>query len=403
MNNLTKNYLSVGMWTIVILFTAGGMIQNFFVNIGFSAKHIGTYTSMINIIQIAIMLFGLFRSDSIKNVKKSLAFLVFGPVLTCILMIITCFAKNIDIEVIFSLSLFCCLIQNLFVGFYNVLSYKFPFLIIDMKDYTKMTNVGLIISGIISITSGIVITYLSSIFPFRNIMAVGFFISIVFCVLSSICISSMKIKNVETVTEKKAFSFKILTRRDFAYFYIPNFTRGCSYGLVSVISLICAEEITTDPTVISALVTILSIASVIGCTGYQRISSKTNTATAYLVSSIIMCIFLPLMVIGKSTLVFCTCFLFAGIGYYVTTVAGAVFAAEIVPYEDMGTYTSVRLIALTAGQALSSYLVGTLLGTVPTFVILLVAGLCQLISGTLTYLYKKQKKNITPYEVNPKV
>ena len=391
MNNIVKHYIYTGVWAIVILFTAGGMIQNFFVNIGFSPNHIGIYTSMINIIQIAIMVFGIFSSDNVKNVKRTMAFLAFGPVLTCVAMLPACFIFDINIEIMFFTAIVCCCVQNLFVGFKNVLAYRLPYLIIDMKDYTKLTNVGTVISGVISIGAGVLITYLSTAFPFRYVMAVGFLLSIVCCITASVLIGSMKTKNIEVSKEKNDFSVKKLARKDFAYFYIPNFARGMANGLVSVIAVICSAEITSDPTVISALITILSIASIVGCTSYQKVSRKIKTRTAYLISSIIMCVFLPLMVIGRSVSAFCIFFFLAGIGYHVVAVTGAVYAAEIMTYDDMGTYTSVRLIVMTAGQATASFLVGALTGKIPVFVIMLAGGLCQLISGIMFYLYKKNK------------
>ena len=108
-----------------------------------------------------------------------------------------------------------------------------------------------------------------------------------------------------------------------------------------------------------------------------------------MISSVIMFVFLPLMVIGKSVPVFCIFFFLAGIGYHIVAVTGAVYAAEIMTYEDMGTYTSVRLIVMTAGQAFATYAVGALSGIVPAFVVLMAGGICQLISGIMFYRYKK--------------
>ena len=154
-----------------------------------------------------------------------------------------------------------------------------------------------------------------------------------------------------------------------------------------VISVVCTAEITSDPAVISGLATILSVATILGCELYQRVKKRYTTAMVYLGSSLIMFLFLPMMLAGGSVKMFCICYFLVSIGYGIINISGPVYATEIIGYQDIGTYTSVRLIVTTAGQAVASYGIAVAMDYVPAIVIMAVCGLCQLISGIMYYGY----------------
>lgn len=388
MSNSIKYYMRGAMTAVILLFTSGAIIQIFFTEIGFSGRQIGAYTSLISIAQIVAMVLSIFTADNIKNVKDTLAVLLLSPSLLCLALLPSCFSANENVTIIYYIALLFCVIQNLFLGFSNVLTYRLPYLIIPMSDYAKLENNNGIISGIFSIVISSIISFLATIFPFRRIMAFGFILSLVFCLFSFILIKSMKIKTpISQPTEKESFSFKKLLKREFKYFYMPNFLRGLAMGLINIISVVCVKEITTNASVISGLAVLLSVASIVGCALYQLFRRKLKTSTLYMICSIQMFLFLPGMLIGKNVSIFCICYFIACIGYNIINVSGAVYATEIISYTDIGTYTSVRLIVMTLGQAISSYGVAVAMEYMPSVVILTICGMAQLISGIMYYLY----------------
>jgi len=391
MSNHKKYYFYGSMWTVVQLITSGGIIQTFFAEIGFSGKQIAGYTSLINVIQILVMISGFFLADQIRKVKKVSSALLLAPIPLCLSMLPFCFLREWDVSAAYGIALVFCCVQNLFVGFCSVLMMRLLYFIIDMKDYAGLANTNNIISSVFSIVISGMISMLATRYVFRNIMAVGFGISIVFCILCAYMIFSMKEKaEVQENPKKERFSLselKKLGQKEFRYFYIPNFMRGITAGGMSVIAVVCMKEITTDPAVISGLATILCVATIAGCELYQIVRKRISTAMVYLISSVVMFLFLPLMLNGSRTVIFCVCYFFVGIGYSVINVSGPVYASEIVDYKDIGTYTSVRLIVTMAGQAAASYGVALAMEYVPSLGILLVCGLAQLISGIMYYRY----------------
>lgn len=151
--------------------------------------------------------------------------------------------------------------------------------------------------------------------------------------------------------------------------------------------MICMKEITSNTSVISGLTAISSLSSIIGCALYQILRNKLKTATLYLSSSIQAFLLLPIMLSGHSVSVFCICYFFIHIAINIINVSGAVYATEIVCYNEMGTYTSVRLITMTLGQAVANYTVVATMDYLPTELILTICGLAQFASGIMYYYY----------------
>ena len=103
-----------------------------------------------------------------------------------------------------------------------------------------------------------------------------------------------------------------------------------------------------------------------------------------------MCLLLPLTVAGRSALLFCGLYFIIHCAYASNNLAGALYPSEYVPYEDIGTYTSVRLILMTAGQAIASYAVPYLLEAIPAALMLALGGAAQLCSGLLFLYYDRR-------------
>jgi len=262
-----------------------------------------------------------------------------------------------------------------------------------MKEYSSLENTNAIYSGIFSIVVSSLITFLSTIFPFRQIMMVGFFMSILFCICSSFLVRNMKIRNeYQTAPRQEKFSLMKLKKREFRYFYIPNFLRGCAMGLMNIIAVICMKEISTNASVISALATIYSVACITGSSIYQIFRKKINTVSIYAGSSLFMCLLLPIMLIGQSVPVFCITYFLVCIFYNAINIAGAVYPTEFIGYLDMGTYTSVRLIIMTLGQAFASYAISYAIDYIPTILVVAFCGAAQMISGVMYYLFEQKRQ-----------
>ena len=181
MSNKYKMYMNGIMSNVILLFSTGGIIQNFFAGVGFSNEQIGTYSSVVSIIQVLTMILSVFVSHRIKDVKTFSAVSALAPAVLCAAMIPACFGKYSSVSMIFGIALTVCIIQNLVTGFRNVLEYRLPYSVIDMSEFASITNVQTVISNVFGIGASALIAFLSVRFAYNHIMAVGFIISILFC------------------------------------------------------------------------------------------------------------------------------------------------------------------------------------------------------------------------------
>lgn len=397
-SNKIKHYLHTAFWGIALAFVSGTYLTTFLSELGFSVNQIGTYNTVLQVVQLTMMVFNIFFADTIRNVKKCCALLSLAPLLTCVTLFPLCFLETFSLQPILYLIITVCVFQNLFLGFYNIICYRIPYLIIDMKDYTEVSSKAGVVSGICGISFSSLITFLASVFPFRWIMACGLVISAIFSVASCWLYHSMVIvsKEIENAPAKKP-NLADLISPVFLYFYAPNLLRGLGAAFtITAVTLVCIKDITSSPAVLSALGIVGAASSILGnflCTVIRR---KLNNMQLYFFGCIFMLFLTPPMMIGKNIIIFSVFYFLANIAFNVLSVGAAVYATEVVEYSRIGMYTSIRMICMTAGQAIGAALLAAFIDKIPSVLIFLVGGVCYLISGTMYYFWAKYHPSKLP-------
>lgn len=390
MTNSTKYQIVSALMPTVSLFASGSYIQTFLSESEISLSAISTFTSALSLVQIIVMIINIFAVDRIKNVLRFQKVLMIGCFIGCAALVPACLAHEINGK-LFGYIVAVCLVVNAVMGLYNVLSFKMAYHVVNMDEYSAITNNISIVSGILAIIIGMIISQLAYVTDFSNIMIGGFVICMLFCLLSAFFTASMKPNTGYREEKNKGrFSFTLLKKREFTYFYIPNLIRGLSMSAVNVMPLIFVKSISSNSAAISMLVNIMSISTIAGCILYRLIVKKVKTVTVYFVSSVAIFLFMPALLLGYSIAVFYVFYFFLGLFYNINAVAAAVYPAEYVEYDHIGTYTSVRLIILTIGQAAGAYIIGIVINSIPSLAILLVCAILQLASGIAFWKYKKQ-------------
>lgn len=392
-NNI-RQYLYSVFTSLILLFTSGSIIQTFFYEIGFSVSQISIYSALTTAVQTIMMILNIFIADKIKQVRKITGYFNLAPIILLSVMLVFCFIKDVDVNFAFTITMVACTALNLFQGISGVLVYRLAYLVLDMDDYARITNVCSIFIGIFSIGASFIIVALSAIFDYNLIMIYGFGISIIFSVGSCISILSMKENAINDSPAAEEFALDKLKKKVFTYFYFPNFIRGLSMSVMNVIAVLCIKAVTDDQAYLSGLVTIFAVAGIGGSVLYNVVIKKFSTANIYMLSGLFMLVLLPLMVVGASPVVFGVCYFVAGMFYTIANNSAAVYATEIVDYYDMGTFTSSRLILIYIGQTVGSLIISAIIDTVPTILILLGGGLMQFVSGVFSHLWEvKFSKN----------
>ena len=138
MSNIKKYCIYTTIYNVGFTFCTGAIMQTFLMQVGFSEQQVYILNSLMQIMQVAMMLVLTFLSGKIKRVKAvtSISYLSLS-LLTAVLLM-----GAINPELIkrgYVIAVFIASgISYVGVGLYNILSYCLPYYTIDMKDYGKM-------------------------------------------------------------------------------------------------------------------------------------------------------------------------------------------------------------------------------------------------------------------------
>ena len=368
-------------------------MQTFLLQAGFSAEQVYVLNSLMQIMQVAMMLVLTFLSDKIKRVKlvTSISCLSLS-LLTCVFLIGAInpqLIKNVYVITVFIVAG----ISYVGVGLYNILAYCLPYYTIDMKDYGKMTGISTAIAGGVSFLVSLVYSILLSKFSYMRVTSSFFLLSIVCFILTSIVCASMRVKNTEANEDREKNDFLAVFRNKNTYvLLIPNFTRGLAIGIFNVIATIAISESILNETTSSYVNVILQIATFAGNLFFAFAYKKLSTKNLLLIATLGVCILFPfsleLGVIG-----FFCCFTVASFFKFVTDTAFPVIITEIIPKEQIGSYTSIRMLVFTGAQAVATLLITPLKSAIGYTGVLIFASVMLLICGVTYYAVAKSVKH----------
>ena len=393
MSNIKKYCIYTTLYNLGFTFCTGAIMQTFLIQAGFSAEQVYVLNSLMQIMQVAMMLVLTFLSDKIKRVKlvTSISCLSLS-LLTCVFLIGAInveLIKNVYVVTVFIVAS----ISYVGVGLYNILAYCLPYYTIDMKDYGKMTGISTAIAGGVSFLVSLVYSILLSKFSYMKVTASFFLLSIVCFIITSIVCVSMGVKNTETIKENKEKNdfLAVFKNKNTYVLLIPNFTRGLAIGIFNVITTIALSMSILDEITSSYVNLILQIATFAGNLFFAFAYKKFSTKNLLLISTIGVCILFPfsleLGVIG-----FFCCFTVASFFKFVTDTAFPVIVTEIIPKEQIGSYTSIRMLIFTGAQAVATLIITPLKNAISYTGVLIFASAMLLICGVMYYAVAKSVK-----------
>ncbi len=313
MNNKTKNYICTSIWNILFMMLSGSVLQTFLLEKRLSEQKTNIYFSFIQIIQIVtIIIFSAF-TDKIKNPIKAMSriHLIELPFIV-LLLFISLGDNQIKSSAILPLIL-TTLLFNIAYGIYNVISYKLPYLIFDMKEYGKILSFSGVLVGVFCFSSSVLLSFSQQKFGYLKVMRIVFVAAILLFVCFITVFCSYKQINTEAIKKAQKSKFNFLTDKSFSTLIIPNILRGFCAGIIGMAVTMGYYLKCIDSSSASVIVILTNASTILGCAIYSVISNRINDKKLILISSIAVFIFMPLMLISKNTL----CFLiFYAIAYF---------------------------------------------------------------------------------------
>lgn len=355
---------------------------------GISEANVSVCVSVIQVVQTLTMLLMSKSAENVKNIFLAVAICLFAQVLPLGAMLFISISTGVSIGFKYTLLFITSLILSFFMGLYNILSYKQPYHIMKISEFGKHTALAGVISGVLCAVVSAVISLALNRAPYFGTMTVVSVIGIVLAIVSG-SINFGYIPIEVTRNKKGIKKINIFRYKPFYQLLIPNIFRGISMGIFNLTAVIGYHCGILNKATAALLVTLSQIAAILSCLSYVYFASRRKSGFICLVSSVIILIFLPLMTISKSSLMFVVFYFLAF--FFINYISNAVpvIVAENIDYNCIGQYTAWRMALYTGGIAIGGALLPILLNFVGGTLTLLICGILMLPCGIGYYLFER--------------
>lgn len=375
-----------GVNNIAMLCCTGPVIQTFLNSIGFSSQWIYINTTLIQAVNMLTVFLCARWADFGSAIRKTSGILIPQAVLFLCYMPLCLRPSSSQTASIYLTAI--CLTQAVTTGLYTVCIYKLPYVMLDAQTYTKVIAVSGLITGFLSLLSGLALTWLAGRLSYPQIMLGGCLVS---CCL--ICIASNLLSHQQPLTDHagKASAMqsrvplgRVLRQPSFYLLAPANLIRGFSYGVSSVLTVV-ALDLGFSTQVSTAIVSVQAMATVGVCFLFGLIARKNNLGGCILLGSLTF-LLLPPLLHSKSGTVFLAGLFVVYSGRVLVDYAIPAALRWIVPGEMAGVYQSWRMALTYCGMML-----GTMTAAlISTQALMLLSAAAMLIAGLSYYFVARR-------------
>lgn len=387
-SNKIRSIFALALRTAALLACTGPIMQTFLASLGFSSRFIYINTTLVQTANILTSSLCSQWADRGSVIKRS-ALCEIPHALLYLCYIPLCLWKSPSFAS-FALLTGICLLQSACIALYTVCEYKLPYFIYGPKDYGTVLAVSGIVSSLISLGAGIVITRLASIMDYSTLMLGACIISFLMMGVSALLHSLQKpINRMHAPVQKDSGAKQTVLsifREPVFYRMIPaNLLRGFGYGTTTIMAAI-ALDLGYDQRVSTALVSFQSGAMLLGC-GLFALSVRFMSArTVTLIGSLTFVLF-PLMLVRSEGL-FLLLFAVTFFGRTLVDYATPSLLRLAVPVEIAGPYNAWRMILHFTGTIMAT----SIAAVIPVWLLLIITAAAQLVSGISYFTDKEMQK-----------
>ena len=384
MNNETKLHIQWILYALIAFILNGTLLQTFLLENGLDEQAVTFSLSVLQIVQMLTIFLFSGMVDKMQRIKKLTAFSFLICVPMNVYFLLLSFNPGTETPIPFLIlgSAF-----NVFLGLYNVISYKLPYCVIEIERYGIFTAYSGLFCGVISFLASVGIVALQSFFSYFAVMRAMYILSLIFTALALIITLSMKENQPAVIEEKTKSSLNILKYKPFTALIIPNILRGFCFGILGMASTIGYFTGDINSSSAAVLVTVTTISSILGSLVYTALATRVNEKHIIAFSSILIFISVSLMVVFKSTAAFISFFGLAYFFLHLINTAVPIVVVKIVDYNIIGQYSGWRMLLHTLGVSVSGFVCIPLFNLIGVFPTMVLSGAAQLVSGIAYYLY----------------
>ena len=359
------------------LAATGTLMQTFLASLGLAPEQIYLHASVTQGVNVATLLLGsrwingqnAIGRYAAASVPYALLFLAIVPF---------CRRQEAGTAVFFWLVLIGAF-QAAAIGLRTVSSYIQPYLLYPAEDYGPLQSVSGILSSVVSLSLGGVISGLAQRIPFPVLMTWACCISGGILILEAVLTLLLRPvcgtpADTPGASQKNASLKETFCHPAFYTLALPSLLRGFASGMTTVFAA-TAFALGFRESTVSNLLYLQSAAGLLGCGLIGLLTRKVSIRYPVLAGSISF-LLLPLFFLGSDTL-----FLAAAtaviLGRTLVDYGVPILLRKAVPVEIAGTYNAWRMILHTGGTLLAT----TVATLIPTVALIWVAVLVSLISG----------------------
>ena len=384
MSNEIKAYIYSTFYNVGFMFCTGAIAQTFLLQIGFSAQQVYLYSSLAQIAQTLMMVLMIFLSPRIKHVKRVISVSYLSLVLIGVILFIGALfpsAVNNAYVIIFFIATVIC---NLGAGIYMVLAYCIPYYTIDMKNYGRFISLQMVFLGAASFLLSSLHSFVIAKFDYLRSMACFFAFSVLcFITTCLICFSMKERKDVSPAKTSSKEDYIAVFKNKYTYILLlPNVTRGIAAGIVNVIAVVALSSAVLDEQSTSYVNIIIQITAFLGNLLFAASCKKIPATNILWVAAICGSLALPFC-LEFGLIGFVIIFFVAYFFRNLIDTAIPIIISEIIPREQIGAYTSIRMLLFTGAQAVAALLVTPILNLIGAFGLLAFAAVMQLTCGVI--------------------
>ena len=378
--------LATAVRTVSLLCVTGPIMQTFLASCGFSSRWIYIHTSLVQAATVLTIASCSTWADRGSVIKRT-ALVELPYALLYLMYIPLCIWKSPSLASFLMLT-GICLLQAICIALWTICEYKLPYFIFTPREYGSILSVGGVVGGLISLGTGIVITWLSARISYASLMLWSCLLSVGLMLLCTALHWSLKpvadappvIPTTKAVRQLEIFRYPLFFRM------IPaNLMRGFSYGTTTIFAAI-ALDLGFDQSVSTALVSAQSIATLAGCAlcglGITFLAPRFVTLAGSLCFALI-----PLLLIPSKG-IFLTVMALVYLGRTLVDYSVPAILRAAIPVHLAGPYNAWRMLLHNGGTLLAT----TVAAFIPVSRLLMLTMALQLISG-LHYFLSRQLRS----------
>ncbi len=374
------------LYTTGFMFCSGNVLQTFMLTAGMSDSEVSTYNAVIQAVQAVVIFSMAFFADKLRHVKRTYSLIAVSVSLIALALVLCVFVRS-DLLAVKVLIFASSVVVYFMIGVRNAVDYRIFYEIFDMNILGKLMGAAIAVSGLVSFGVSTLYSYAISQFDYYDVMTFFFILSALMLLGSSaVCFSYKRINEMPETEKRRGLDFSVFKNRTTRSLALPSLFRGFANGIIMLITVVgFSNGILTNQT--STYVNIITQATTfLGNISFAMLCRRVSNRTSLLVTSIFVAVAMPLAILRGNLCDFLIAYAFMYFAYMIVSIAIPMLVCEIIPYEQIGSFTCVRMMLFTLGSVIASVAYKPLADLIGYFWLFVLAGALQAICGIAHYI-----------------